>query len=90
METPDILLEATRQFRHNYGDDELVCGFDNDETIEIVTQLQSKLANAKEALESSKKGLLWSIDNYQHGVKGGLVQLAKVIDEALKQIENEI
>lgn len=46
---PKILHEASRQYRHN-SSDELVSGFDKDETIKIVTGLQAEIDRLKENL----------------------------------------
>lgn len=47
MKTPDILMPASRQSRHNNGDDfTLIFGFDEEETIKIFTLLEAQLAAA--------------------------------------------
>lgn len=42
MKTPKILLSASRQYKHNTGEDGFVFGFDNDETIKIFNKLQAE------------------------------------------------
>ena len=40
---PEILWPAQRQYRHNSGDDALVFGFDQYETVKVVTSLQKRI-----------------------------------------------
>lgn len=42
MSTPEILHKAIRQYRHNYGGDDLVMAFDKDIVIDIVTNLEKE------------------------------------------------
>lgn len=47
---PKILHEASRQYRHN-NSDELVGGFDEDETIKVVAWLQAGIAELVDVLK---------------------------------------
>ena len=38
--TPEILIPALRQYRHNYGGDEMVAAFDYDEVVAIINDLE--------------------------------------------------
>jgi len=50
---PEILWPAQRQYRHNSGDDELVFGFDQDETVKVVTSLQKRIAELEDELREA-------------------------------------
>lgn len=41
-EVPEVLLTALRQYRHNYGSEELIAGYEYDETNRIVARLNGK------------------------------------------------
>ena len=45
--TPEILRGATRQYKHNDGSDGFVVAFEQVETIKIVGQLESSIAQLK-------------------------------------------
>ena len=40
--TPEILWPAARQYRHNFGSEELIAGFDYDVVCNIVTELEAE------------------------------------------------
>ena len=42
--TPEILWSATRQYKHNNGDEDFVIAFEQEETIKIVERLQDRIA----------------------------------------------
>lgn len=42
VSTPEILVPALRQYRHNTGGDDLVIGYDYEETTRIVESLRSE------------------------------------------------
>jgi len=42
VDAPKTLVTALRQYRHNYGADELIAGYDYDETNRIVAALQAR------------------------------------------------
>ncbi len=70
MKTPIKLISALRQYRHNNNwGDELVKGFDYEETVKIFTQVQREkvdmLAAIKEARETEQEWVFleW-LDNY--------------------------
>lgn len=48
MSTPKILEGASRQYRHNWGSEELICGFDKEITIEIISKLQAENKELKD------------------------------------------
>ena len=52
METPVILYRAIRQYKHNDGSPDFVMGFDVEETIKIVNELESSNSKLKELLKS--------------------------------------
>jgi DNA repair ATPase RecN len=62
--TAKCLIPALRQYRHNHGGDELIAGFDYDETHKVVRQLQERNLELEEicdelgaALDQAAKGL---------------------------------
>ena len=59
---PEILWPAQRQYRHNSGDDALVFGFDQYETVKVVTSLQKRIADLEEQVEDLKYDLRISQD----------------------------
>lgn len=44
-EVPEVLLTALRQYRHNYGSEELIVGYEYEETNRIVAALQALAAD---------------------------------------------
>jgi hypothetical protein len=44
METPEILWPMLRQYRHNYGSEEFIAGFDYTETCSLVLAMQERIA----------------------------------------------
>jgi hypothetical protein len=61
MAVPEILWSAQRQYRHNRGDDGFICGFDQDETVEIVLSLQDRISELEEQVRR-KDALLKKAD----------------------------
>ena len=58
MKVPESLHKAQRQYRHNYGSDELIPAFDFTETIKVVNELESiieQLQNTSSNSDSAKK-----------------------------------
>lgn len=44
MNVRKLLMPAVRQYRHNFGSEELVCGYDEKETEKIVHDLLFKIS----------------------------------------------
>lgn len=60
-EVPEVLLTALRQYRHNYGDNKLIPGYDYEETNRIVAALQARAVVMPERLkEDVNSNLEWS------------------------------
>lgn len=55
MKTPDILLPALRQYRHNNANT-VVAGFDHNETAKIVNLMQKTLKAQSRLLAAYRKG----------------------------------
>ncbi len=43
MKTKDLLMPAIRQYRHNYGSEELLFAYDKDEVDKVVEKLRQKI-----------------------------------------------
>lgn len=43
MKVPEILHKAQRQYRHNFGSEELISAFDFEETIKVVSDLEVEI-----------------------------------------------
>ena len=53
MKVPESLHKAQRQYRHNYGSDELIPAFDFTETIKVVNELESKIEQLQNTSSNS-------------------------------------
>jgi hypothetical protein len=60
-----LLVPAFRQYRHNFESEEFVCGYDYEETIKIVNNLQDKIENLRACLRTcasaANGGLAWTV-----------------------------
>ena len=54
MKVPVVLYKAQRQYRHNYGSEELLPSFDFEETIKIVNELGAKIKQLQNKSSNSE------------------------------------
>ena len=57
--TPEILCSATRQYKHNNGDEDFVIAFEQEETIKIVERLQDRITELEQQLAQEREANRW-------------------------------
>ena len=55
MKVPEILYRAQRQYRHNFGNNDLVVAFEFKETIKVVNKLKRRIKQLESDSVSKKK-----------------------------------
>ena len=55
MKVPEILYRAQRQYRHNFGNNDLVVAFEFEETIKVVNKLKRRIKQLESDSVSKKK-----------------------------------
>jgi len=55
MKVPEILYRAQRQYRHNFGNNDLVVAFEFEETIKVVNKLKMRIKRLESDSVSKKK-----------------------------------
>lgn len=79
--TPEILITALRQYRHNFGSEELFAGFDYEETCAIVSGLSkeieqlNKLKASHEFLQTQHRLLTKAFSDFQQTSAKNIEQL---------------
>ena len=59
MNTQKLLIPATRQYRHNRGDDTYVIAYDKEVTEQLFNKMQSSSNDMHELLTNIKQALEW-------------------------------
>ena len=64
MKTPEILLPAVRQYKHNNGDEGFVVAFEAEETKRIVVDLQNEIIDLKACLRTCANAANGGLNQY--------------------------
>ncbi len=64
MKTPELLIPALRQYKHNTGEDGFVVGYDKKETNQIVSDLQNQIIDLKACLRTCANAANGGLDQY--------------------------
>jgi hypothetical protein len=64
MGTPEILIPAIRQYKHNTGGDGFVVGYDKEGVNKIVIDLQNQIIDLKACLRTCANSAKGGLDQY--------------------------
>jgi hypothetical protein len=88
--TPELLIPALRQYKHNNGEEGFVCAYDRDEVNALYTKLADEQKRNKNLLSKYQKAVNLIDDHLEndYAYKKDRIKIYSILDDLTDAIKN--